>query len=146
MHEPLTLRPAVTKSLVKGTIAIALFSIFLQVTPSNLMKYFLFLSLYYAFVGCYMYTKHATAYTIDDEGITVKGLLHRTRLVPYSDITDLSIAQGFLARRFRCGTVYVETKGKGSVRTLGGASAEALRDVRDPAAVIDEISSRLSLF
>jgi membrane protein YdbS with pleckstrin-like domain len=145
MSERLVLRPAVAKSFVKGTIAIAVFSVFLQVNPSNVVKYLLFLGLYYAFIGCYMYLKHAAAYTIDEAGITLKGFLHGARLVPYSDIVNLSIAQGLLARRFGCGTVFIDTKGSaGSARTFEGSSAEALRDVRNPTSVVEAISSRLS--
>jgi membrane protein YdbS with pleckstrin-like domain len=145
MGEALILRPVVAKSFVKGTIAIVVFSIFLQVTPSNVIGYCIFLCLYYAFVGLYMYSKHAMAYAIGDAGITFKRLWHAAKVVPFSDIVDLSIAQGLLARRFGCGTVFIDTKGdNGSVRTLGGGRAEALRDVRNPALVVEEISSRLS--
>ena len=135
------------KSFVKGTIAIAVFSIFLQVNASTIVRYFLFLGLCYALVGCYMYSKHAATYTIDDEGITLKGFWHGVRLIHYSDIVDLSIAQGMLARRFGCGTVFIDTKGgTGSVKIFGGGSAEALRDVKEPASVVEEISSKLSRF
>jgi membrane protein YdbS with pleckstrin-like domain len=147
MDEGLILRPRVAKTLVKGTIAVGLFSMFLQVNSSNLTRYFLFLVLYYASVAFYMYWKHAAAYTIGDEGITLKGFWGAPQLVPYSSITDISLAQGFLARRFRCGTVFVDVKeSKGSVVTLAGGRAEALRDVSDPARIAKEISSRLSRF
>jgi hypothetical protein len=50
-----------------------------------------------------------------------------------------------LAKRFGCGTVYLELKsGKGSHRSLSGVPVFPLRDVKHPVELMKEISDRLS--
>ena len=126
----------------------AVFSIFLEINTAKLLNYFIFLMMYYALVGLYMYSKHSVVYTIDDGELTMKSLFRPIKRLAYDDIVDLSIAQGILARRFKCGTIFVQTKNKGSVAIFGGGggSAEALRDVKEPGSIVDEISSRLAPF
>jgi membrane protein YdbS with pleckstrin-like domain len=143
----IVLRPVIVKSLLKGTIAVSVFSLFLEITPATLSRYAEFLVLYYAFLAFYVVLKHSHVYTIGGDGITMKRTLRATKHLPYSEIGGVSVAQGILARRFRCGTVFLDLKGGGgSVRSVGGGSAEALRDVKEPGRVADEIVARLSLF
>jgi hypothetical protein len=143
----LVLRGNVKKSLLKATIAIAVFSLFLEISPNNLIDYFTFLAIFYALAGAYIVFKHGTKYVLDDAGITISPLMRAQRLVEYHDIAELSYSQGMLARRFHCGTVFMLLKsGKGRVRVMGGGSGEAMKDVHEPQFIIEEISSRLSPF
>ena len=146
-EEGLELRSNVSKSALKGTIAVAVFSLFLEVSPSNLANYFTFLAIFYAMLGVYALQKRQATYVVGESGITIAPWLRARRTVAYSSIGDLSVAQGLLARRFKCGTVVIVLKGgEGHARIVGGGTAEMMKDVPDPQGVVDEISSRLTPF
>jgi hypothetical protein len=145
MSEPIVLRSVVSKSFLKATFLVAVFSVFLELGPGKIVQYLIFLVLYYAFVCFYAFSKWSTLQIIGEGGIVVKPLLRAERVTRYSDILDLSYAQGRLAKKFNCGTVFILLKVPGGkAKLFGGGSAELLRDVRDPEKVIEEISSRLS--
>lgn len=146
-ESPLTLRPTVTKTFLKGVIAIAAFSVFLQLSWANLVHYLIFLGICLAFLLVLVLMKRGSKFEIGEETITVRRFLRATESFRYQDILDMSISQGILARRFHCGTVFLLLKsGRGGVKVFGGGSAEALEDVPDPQHVFDLIASRLSPF
>ena len=143
----LTLRPKVAKTFLKGVIAVAAFSIFLQLSWANLVHYLIFLSIYLSFLLALIVLKKGSKFELGDESICVKRVLRAANPVRYQDIVDISISQGMLARRFSCGTVFLVLKGgRGSVRMLGGGIAEQLEDVPYPERVRDYITSKLSPF
>jgi len=132
---------------VKGTIGIAVFSLFLEVNPSNFVNYLVFLCISYLALAVYMLLKKSTIYTMDNAGIRIRRPFRRDIGVPYNNIHGLSYAQGMLARRFGCGTVYIELeRGKGTHKALGGGAVVALRDVPRPVEVYGEISNMLGPF
>lgn len=142
----LTLRPAVTKTFIKGVIAIAVFSLFLEIA-SNFLNYLIFLALSFAMVGFYMLIKHGSKFMIGEDNIEIKRIFGKSNTVSYQDIYDISLAQGILAKRFGCGSVYmILKKGRGGVNLMGGGTAEKLEDVPDPNHVFELISSKLSPF
>jgi hypothetical protein len=141
------LRSNTTKSLVKGTIALALFTPFLSLSWAHLPDYLLFVGVYYLSVGLYMLHKESTVHWIGDDGIHVKRLWQREIVVPYDNIRDLGHSQGMLARRFDCGTIYVELRqGKGTHRSMTGVSVVQLRDLPDPFGLMEEIAEKLGPF
>jgi uncharacterized membrane protein YdbT with pleckstrin-like domain len=138
------LKPNVAKTFVKGTIGLAVFSIFLEVNASNLVNYFIFLGISYVLLFVYMILKRSATYRIDESGISMERPFQREVRVAYENVHGLSYAQGMLAKRFGCGSVYIELKrGKGTHRALGGGEALALRDVARPVEVYNEISDRI---
>ncbi|HXW37349.1 MAG TPA: PH domain-containing protein [Nitrososphaerales archaeon] len=144
----LVLRPAVSKTFLKGLIAIGAFSIFLQINPATFTNYLIFLALSVGLVSVVVALKHQTKIEIGDESLTVKRLFRPKSIVRYLDILDISVSQGMLARRFDCGTVFMLLKsgGGGSVHVMGGGVAEQLEDVPKPKYISDLISSKLSPF
>ncbi|HXW95220.1 MAG TPA: PH domain-containing protein [Nitrososphaerales archaeon] len=143
----LKLRPRVTKTFLKGLIAIGVFSIFLEITPANFVHYLIFLALSIGVLLIFVGVKHETKIEISEDGLRVKRLFRAVDSVSYQDIMDISVSQGMLARRFDCGTVFIILKsGSGSVRLMGGGAAEQLEDVPGPSHVYDLLSSRLSPF
>lgn len=143
----LAFRPVVLKTFLKGLLLIAVFSLFLEINPSTYVNYLIFLALTIGSVAALSLVKRQTKFLVDDEGVQVKRLFQRKNTIMYRDILDLSVSQGMLARRFRCGTVYIILKaGRGSVKLLGGGIAERLEDIPDPNKVCDILSSRLSPF
>ena len=144
---PLVLRPAVAKTAVKGIIAVAAFSVFLQLSLANLVHYLIFLGFYGAFLLAIIVIKKANRFELGDETINVKRLFRRPNSVSYQDIIDISVSQGFLAKRFNCGTLFLVLKtGRGSVKLLGGGVAEQLDDVPNPERVSEFITAKLSPF
>ncbi|MEM0121487.1 MAG: PH domain-containing protein [Thermoprotei archaeon] len=141
-----TLRPLFKKTFVKGVIALALFSLLLEVNTSNILNYLIFVGVSLALIALYAGYKHATVYTIDDEGVVLYSPLRRTpKRIVFSDVVDISVSQGVLAKRFDCGSVFlILRKSKGSYALMGGGYAEALRDVPHPHAVYELISSMLT--
>ena len=132
---------------MKGTIGLAVFSLFLEVGPSNFVSYLVFLAASYAILLVYMVYKRSAVYRIDSNGISVKRPFSRDIEVLYENVQGLSYAQGMLAKRFGCGTVYIELKrGKGTHRTLGGGPVLGLRDVPRPVEVYNKISDMVGPF
>jgi len=132
---------------VKGTVGLAVFSLFLEVNPSNFANYLVFLGISYVILSVYMLYKRSAVYRIDANGILAKRPLSRDIKVPYENVQGLSYAQGVLAKRFGCGTVYIELKrGKGTHRAWGGGAVVALRDVPRPLEVYNEISDMVGPF
>jgi len=147
LHSEKALKPNVWKTLLKGTIGLAVFSLFLEVNPSNFGNYLIFLGISYALLLGYMIYKRSSVYTIDSDGIHVKGLFSKVIEVPYENVQGLTYAQGVLAKRFGCGTVYIELKkGRGTHRAMGGGPVLALRDVTKPVDVLNEISDLVGPF
>ena len=71
----------------------------------------------------------------------------KRKRIPYLDIVGLSISQGVLAKRFKCGSVFLVLKnGRGNTRIMGGGTAEKLEDVRDSDALRKSVADRTSLF
>lgn len=143
----LKLRPRVTKTFLKGLLAIGVFSIFLEITPANFVHYLIFLAISIGLLLILIAVKYATKIEISDDGLTVKRLFRAVDSVRYQDILDISVSQGFLAKRFDCGTVFMLLKsGSGSVHVMGGGVGEQLEDIPKPNYIRDLLSSRLSPF
>ena len=147
MESEQVLRPNVTKTLLKGTIGLAVFSVFLEVNASNFVNYLIFLAASYAMLLVYMLYKRSAVYRVGDNGIRVRGPFGKDIEVAYENVQGLSYSQGMLAKRFGCGTVYIELKrGKGTHRTLAGEPVLGLRDVPRPVEVYNAISSMIGPF
>jgi hypothetical protein len=151
MGEPsddLTIHPAVTKTFFKGLIAIAVFSLFLELNPSNLLNYFIFLAISISLVLVYMGTKWSARYLISSGGVTIYALLHAEKNIAFSDIEGLTVSQGILAKRFHCGSIYLQLRAgrKGSYMSLSGTTAETLKDVKNPQEVYERIVSSMNPF
>ncbi len=140
----LTLRPVVTKTFLKGVIAIVVFSVFLDIGPSNFTNYLIFLSISLGALVIYALVKRQSSFDLMEDKIEIKRLFGKSNTVAYRDILDISISQGILARRFKCGTVYLVLKqGRGSVKVMGGGTAEQLQDIPDPNHIFELVSDRL---
>jgi uncharacterized membrane protein YdbT with pleckstrin-like domain len=142
----LLLRPNITKTFLKGAIAIGLFSIVLNIS-GNVVNYLIFLVLSFGLLSLFALVKHHSKFSVSLDRITIKRFLRAENVVLYTDIIDLSVAQGMLARRFDCGTVFMILKqGTGSVRIMGGGIAERLDDIPHPNYIQELITSKLSPF
>jgi hypothetical protein len=135
---------SIFKTFFKGTIALAIFSIFLQVNSGTVIDFLSFVGIYYLFLGFYMFQKRSNSYILGRDGVEFQSFLRAPRLVKYPDIDSIAVSQGFLAKRFDCGTVYLNLRHHGGrIKILGGGSAEAIRDVKSPALVRNEIENKI---
>jgi uncharacterized membrane protein YdbT with pleckstrin-like domain len=147
MSDEITLRPSVTKTFAKAGIAIVVFSMFLNVNPSKLLNFAIFIAVSLLMVLAYASLKKANKYTLTEKGIIVRSFLRAEKVINYSDISDLSISQGILAKKFDCGTIFINIRSKPApYAVLGGGMAEALRDVKHPSKIFETISSHLQPF
>lgn len=143
----LTVRPNVTKTFLKGVIAVAVFSVFLQLSLANLVHYLTFLGLCLGALLIFAAVKRSSTFTLGPEAIEVRRPFRKPNSIGYLDVVDISVSQGMLARAFNCGTVFIILKGgRGSVKMLGGGIAEQLEDVPDPQRVYEFITAKLSPF
>ncbi|MDG6990674.1 MAG: PH domain-containing protein [Nitrososphaerota archaeon] len=143
------LRSNVSKSLIKGTLLVAVLVPFLQINPRTYADFAIFLGLSYASIGAYMLFKESTVYALGDTGIVIRRPMRKENFIPYDSIQELSIAQGMLAKRFGCGSVYValkKGKGKGTHTSSMGQGVFVLKDVPAPGDVYREISDMTSPF
>ncbi|HKT22664.1 MAG TPA: hypothetical protein VJR06_08665 [Nitrososphaerales archaeon] len=141
------LRSNVVKSLLKGTAAVAAITPFLQINPSTYVNYLIFLALCYALLGGYMFFKWTTRYIMDEEGIVIKRLLRNDISLSFTNVGQLSYAQGMLAKRLNCGSIFIELKkGKGNYRSLSGIGVFLLKDIPRPIEVYREISNLIEPF
>jgi hypothetical protein len=147
LQSEVKLRSNVTKSLIKGSVALGVLSIFLEINPSTFRNYLIFVAIYYSLLAAYMFSKESTVYTLDESGIRIKRPYRKEISVTYENVGNMSYAQGMLARRFKCGTVYVELKkGKGTHTATTGQGLYILKDVPNPVDVYQELLSRVGPF
>ena len=127
----LVVRPKISKTIVKGTILILIFSSFLNV--SKIVNFLIFLTLSFSLLLLYSLFKYLTYYEIKDDSIIIHGLIS-TKKISYEEIEDGFLSQGWLARKFNCGSIYLFLKSK---------RVEILRDIPDPLKIENEIKRKV---
>ena len=100
------IRPVIKKTIIKGTIILAIFSLFLEITPSKIINYIIFVMLWYAVLGVYIFWKRMHEYCIESNSITIRGFMG-IKNVDLEQIIDCFMSQGILARHFNCGSIYL---------------------------------------
>ncbi|ADY02383.1 hypothetical protein VMUT_2187 [Vulcanisaeta moutnovskia 768-28] len=100
------IKPEVMKTLIKGTIILVIFSLFLDIVPSKFINYIIFVILWYILLSTYMLWKRMHKYCINEGHIIIRGLIG-VRSVNASEIIDCFISQGILAKHFNCGSIYL---------------------------------------
>lgn len=105
----LVAKPIISKTIVKGTILILVFSSFLNF--EKIISFLIFLLISFISLFAYAYWKKSHTYVFEDDGIRVKTPFNSS-FVSYSDIDDAFISVGFLARKFNCGSIYIIKKNK----------------------------------
>jgi hypothetical protein len=126
-------RPKVSKTIIKGTIVIAIFSLFLKINSHTIFNYLIFLSIAYFSLLLYMFWKRSHIYEITDNEILIKSPLNK-KIINYSEIDDEFVSSGFLARRFNCGSIYIISKKR---------NVNIIRDVENPENIENEIRKHI---
>lgn len=104
------IKPVIMKTLIKGTIVLVIFSLFLDIVPSKIINYVIFVILWYILLGAYILWKRTHKYCINENHIIIRELI-KVRSIKTSEIIDCFISQGILAKRFNCGSIYLVLKG-----------------------------------
>lgn len=129
----LVVRPKISKTIVKGTFLILIFSIFLNV--SKIENFIEFLLISFSLLLSYSLLKYLNYYEIGETYIVVHNLLS-TKRIEYSEIEDGFLSQGLLARKFNCGSIYIILK--------GGKGVEILKDIPEPEKIEEVIRQRIT--
>lgn len=130
----LVVKPKVSKTIIKGTIIIAIFSIFLNINSHTVFDYLIFLAIEYFSIFLYILWKRSYTYEIMEDKIVIKSPFGQ-KIIKYSEISDEFISSGFLAKRFNCGSIYL---------ILNKNTACIIKDVENPEKIEDEIRMHMS--
>ena len=88
------------KTTIKATILIAIFSIFLEVTPKNFLNYLIFLSVSYGLVVIYILWKRNFKFTITDSDIEVRNFMVYHKILS-RNISEVFATRGYLQRKLK---------------------------------------------
>ena len=133
--------PTIAKTFIKGIVAIAVFSLFLEINPATIVNYLIFLALSIGLLGVFVMFKRRTVFEFGDDFLIVKRFLSKPKYIRYDDVDGTSLSQGFLAKRMNCGSVFlILKKGSGNSKIVGGGSAERLEDIPQPQRIRDYFS------
>jgi membrane protein YdbS with pleckstrin-like domain len=129
----LVTRPELKKTIIKGSILIGVFSIFLNINPKTLSNFLIFLLMAFLMLIMYALWKKAYLYEISEDGIIIKSPYSK-KLIKYNIIDDYFVSSGLLARKFNVGSIYI---------ILKSGKVEIIRDVKFPENVEAEIRKYL---
>ncbi|MFP3164113.1 MAG: PH domain-containing protein [Acidianus hospitalis] len=129
----LVTRPELKKTIIKGSILIGVFSIFLNINPKTLFNFLIFLLMAFLMLIMYALWKKAYLYEISEDGIIIKSPYSK-KLIKYNIIDDYFVSSGLLARKFNVGSIYI---------ILKSGKVEIIRDVKFPENVEAEIRKYL---
>ncbi|BFH73029.1 PH domain-containing protein [Sulfurisphaera javensis] len=127
----LATKPVISKTIVKGTIIIFIFSLFLDI--SRLISFLIFLGIVFTTLFLYAFWKRIHTYIFDENGIIIQTPFSR-KFISYSIIDDAFISVGFLAKRFHCGSVYLILKTK---------KVEIIRDIPNPDEIFELLKKKI---
>lgn len=99
----------VAKTLLKGTIVLLIFSIFLEINLTDLENYAIFVLIWYVMLLGYIYSKESARFNFGEDRLTVKGILS-VKTILYRDIELVFFKRGALQKLFDLGSVYVISK------------------------------------
>jgi len=101
----------IEKTLLKITILVVIFSIFLELNSKNILNYFIFLGVVYAISSLYILFKMSYRVEVYDDHVFIKNFF-ASHTIKYQNITDFFITEGYLQRKFGLHSIYIITKTK----------------------------------
>jgi len=101
----------IEKTLLKITILVVIFSIFLELNTQNILNYFIFLGVVYAISSLYILFKMSYRVEVYDDHVFIKNFF-ASHTIKYQNITDFFITEGYLQRKFGLHSIYIITKTK----------------------------------
>ena len=101
----------IEKTLLKITILVVIFSLFLELNTKNILNYFIFLGVVYAISFLYILFKMSYKVEVYDDHVFIKNFF-ASHTIKYQNITDFFITEGYLQRKFDLHSIYIITKTK----------------------------------
>ena len=104
-------RQMATKTTIKATILIAIFSVFLEISAKTFVNYLIFLAILYITLLAYIYWKTVQKIEIFDDYITINNPL-TTRTIRLSNVIEVFTNRGMMQKRFGLASTYIITKNR----------------------------------
>ncbi len=101
----------IEKTLLKITILVVIFSVFLELNTRDILNYFIFLGVVYAISSLYILFKMSYRVEVYDDHVFIKNFF-ASHTIKYQNITDFFITEGYLQRKFGLHSIYIITKTK----------------------------------
>lgn len=120
------------KTLIKGTILLAVISLFLEINYADFLNYLIFIAVSYLMLLVYVFYKSRLGWRVSEEALQIISPF-RITATRYTDIIRVFSHSGYLQRRFSLETIYIITR-RGNL---------AIRDIETGSNVLDEIKSRM---
>ncbi len=122
---------SIEKTLIKITILVIIFSVFLEINYHNFVNYLIFLVFVYIIGFLYILYKTTLKVEIYDDFINIKTLFS-LRTIKYSNIMDFFSNVGYLQKKFGLISIYIITKNKNYV----------LKDMPDGKKILSDIEMK----
>ena len=101
----------IEKTLLKITILVVIFSVFLELNTKDILNYFIFFGVVYAISSLYILFKMSYRVEVYDDHVFIKNFF-ASHTIKYQNITDFFITEGYLQRKFGLHSIYIITKTK----------------------------------
>ncbi|AKA72832.1 PH domain-containing protein [Saccharolobus solfataricus] len=122
-------KPTGRRLLVEGTIILTIFSLFLEIT--SVINYLIFVGIWYAILLFIIAWFKSYTYCISESGIIIKSLLGK-KVVKAENFKDTFISQGPIAKKLKCGSIYI---------ILKNGKITVLYDIKNPETFLEKIQS-----
>lgn len=122
----------IKKTTIKSLIALALFSIVLEISSKTIVNYLVFVALWLTGTFLYELYKYATKYSITGDGVAIKSPI-KSRIIYNSKIKETFIVEGYLQKKFGLSSVYLVTHN----------GVIAIRDITDGQNFLDSVKKGL---
>lgn len=99
------------KTIIKATILIAIFSVFLEISAKTFLNYLIFLAIVYITLMVYIYWKTIQKIEIFDDHITIHNPI-TTRIIRLSNVIEVFTNRGMMQKRFGLASTYIITKNR----------------------------------
>ncbi|WP_393972001.1 hypothetical protein OXIME_000600 [Oxyplasma meridianum] len=101
-------KPGIKKTTIKSLIALAIFSLVLEISSKTIIKYLLFVALWLFATFLYELYKYSTKYSITVEGVSIRSLI-KSKFIYNSNVKETFIVEGYLQKKFGLSSVYLVT-------------------------------------
>jgi hypothetical protein len=123
----------IEKTLLKITILVVVFSVFLEINNKNILNYFIFLGVVYILSLFYILFKMSYKVEIYDDHLFIKNFFI-SHTIKYKNIKDFFITEGYLQKKFSLHSIYIITNTKNYL----------LKDLPDAEKIHDNIEMELN--
>lgn len=122
----------IEKTLIKITILVVIFSVFLRLNSKTIFNYLIFLGVIYLISILYILFKMSYRVEVYDDHLYIKNFF-ASHTIKYGNIKDFFITEGYLQRKFGLHSIYIITRAKNYL----------LKDLPDAEKIHDDIQIEL---